>query len=189
MTLPDGFAATVLDGVIIHRPRLFSDRRGRFHESWNRRAFSAAGITTDFVQDNVVVSSKAGTVRGLHFQVPPAAQAKLVFVACGAILDVAVDLRAGSATYGRHTAMTLSAASGEQIYIPTGFAHGYCSLADDTVVVYKVDAFWSLEHEGGLLWNDPALGIDWPVAPENAVIADRDRALPRLADLPRGLFA
>jgi dTDP-4-dehydrorhamnose 3,5-epimerase len=122
-------------------------------------------------------------VRGLHFQVPPTAQAKLVWSVRGAVLDVVVDLRRGSPTFGRHVAVELSPADG-QLYVPVGFAHGYCTLEADTEVVYKVSAPYAPDHEGGVLWNDPDLAIPWPIADADAVLAARDAALPRLADLP-----
>jgi dTDP-4-dehydrorhamnose 3,5-epimerase len=176
------FEQTSLPGVILCRPRLFSDPRGRFHESWNRPRYVQAGIDADFMQDNLAVSTKAGTLRGLHYQRSPMAQAKLVWVIKGAILDVVVDMRPNSASFGRHLALRLSAEGGEQLFVPKGFAHGYCTLEDDCIVAYKVDAPWSPEHEGGIRWNDPALAIDWPVTAEAAIMAERDRQLPLLAE-------
>jgi dTDP-4-dehydrorhamnose 3,5-epimerase len=130
------------------------------------------------------MSVAAGTVRGLHFQVPPRAQDKLVRVTRGSVFDVAVDLRRGAPTYGRHVAVTLSAANWEQVFIPRGFAHGYCSLEPDTEVLYKVTDYYSPEHDRGLLWNDPALGVKWPVPAEAALVSERDRRHPTLAALP-----
>lgn len=176
-----GFHPTAISGVILHRPRQFFDGRGSFHEVWNLEHFAAAGIHAVFMQDNLAVSAKAGTVRGLHFQNAPMAQAKLVWVARGAVLDVALDLRPQSPTYGHHVTARLTAEGGEQLFIPKGFAHAYCTLTDDAVVAYKVDAPWSPQHEGGILWNDPALGIDWPVTPKEAIVAERDMHLPSLA--------
>ena len=181
MTDGPGFHPTVIPGVILFRPRILRDARGGFHEAWNRERFAAAGIDADFMQDNLAVSAKAGTVRGLHFQRAPMAQAKLVCVMRGTVLDVAVDLRPGSPSYGRHVAVRLSAGEGEQLFVPKGFAHGYCTLEDDTVIAYKVDAPWSPAHEGGLAWNDPALEINWPISPEAAILSERDRGLPTLA--------
>lgn len=185
MSGASGFQPTAIAGVILRQPRIFPDMRGAFHEVWNRALFAQAGIHAEFVQDNVAVSAKAGTVRGLHFQRDPMAQAKLMWVARGAVLDVAVDLRPGSPSFGRHVTVRLSAEGGEQLFVPRGFAHGYCTLTDDAVVAYKVDAPWSPEHEGGLLWNDPALGIDWPVAAEDAILAEKDWRLPTLSELAK----
>lgn len=174
---------TALDGVLVVTPRRFGDARGFFSEVFNKKRFAEAGITADFIQDNHSLSGPAGTVRGLHFQRPPCAQAKLVRVLRGAILDVAVDLRRGSPTFGRHVAVELSAQSWRQLYVPAGFAHGFCTLEPDTEVHYKVDAYYSPEHDGGILWNDPALGIAWPVEPQAAVLSDKDGRLPLLKDV------
>ncbi len=174
---------TVLDGVLVATPRRFGDARGFFSETYNRWRFQDAGITADFIQDNHSLSGPTGTVRGLHFQRPPCAQAKLVRAVRGAVLDVVVDLRRTSPTFGRHVAVELSAANWRQLFVPAGFAHGFCTLEPDTEVLYKVDAYYSAEHDGGILWNDPALGIAWPVAAEQAVLSDKDLRLPLLADL------
>jgi dTDP-4-dehydrorhamnose 3,5-epimerase len=176
-------AATAIPDVIRLAPRRFDDARGFFTETYSRRALAAAGISVDFVQDNLACSREAGTIRGLHFQTPPAAQAKLVSVLTGAVLDVAVDIRNGSPSFGRHVAVELSAESGDQLLVPAGFAHGYCTLAPDTRVAYKVSDFYAPEHERGVLWNDPALAIAWPVAPGDAKMSERDRAWPRLAEI------
>ncbi len=165
------------------RPRKFGDDRGFFSETYSRRSFSAAGLDFDFVQDNHSLSATAGTVRGLHFQLPPYAQHKLVRVVRGAILDVAVDLRRGSPSYGRHVSTIISAADWNQVLVPIGFAHGFCTLESHTEVAYKTTDFYAPEHDRGLLWNDPALGIDWPVAATAAILSDKDRAHPRLADV------
>ena len=170
--------------VRIIRPRRHGDARGFFSETWSRQALAEAGIGLDFVQDNHAFSAEAGTVRGLHFQIPPYAQAKLVRVVRGAILDVAVDIRAGSPTYGRHVAAVISAAEWNQILVPVGFAHGLATLEPGTEVLYKVSAPYSPAHDKGLLWNDPALGIDWPVGEAEAIVSDKDRRQPQLADLP-----
>ena len=170
--------------VRIIRPRRHGDARGFFSETWSRQALAEAGIELDFVQDNHAFSAEAGTVRGLHFQIPPYAQAKLVRVVRGAILDVAVDIRAGSPTYGRHVAAVISAAEWNQILVPVGFAHGLATLEPGTEVLYKVSAPYSPAHDKGLLWNDPALGIDWPVGEAEAIVSEKDRRQPRLADLP-----
>jgi dTDP-4-dehydrorhamnose 3,5-epimerase len=143
------------------------------------------GIDVHFVQDNHSLSASKGVVRGLHFQTPPFAQAKLLRVTAGSILDVAVDIRWGSPSFGRHVAVVLCASEGNQIFIPEGFAHGYCTLEPDTEVIYKVSAYYSPEHDRGLLWSDPALGIAWPVSDEEALISEKDRQHPVLSRLPR----
>jgi dTDP-4-dehydrorhamnose 3,5-epimerase len=168
--------------VILKR---FGDERGWFSETFRADLLAQAGITAPFIQDNQSFSAHPGTVRGIHFQTRPHAQAKLVRVLAGAILDVAVDLRRASPSYGRHVAVRLDAAAGHQLFIPVGFGHAFCTLEPNTMVAYKVaGGYYSREHDGNLLWNDPALGIDWPVSAEAAVLSDKDRAAPRLADLP-----
>lgn len=174
---------TTLPGVRLLTPRRFGDERGWFSETWSRRTLAAAGIDHDFVQDNQSLSRPAGTVRGLHFQLAPFAQVKLVRVVRGAILDVAVDLRRGSPTYGRSVAVRLDAENGAQLYVPVGFAHGFCTLEPDSEVFYKVSAPYSAAHDRGLAWDDPALAIDWPVSAEQAILSDKDRRQPKLADL------
>ena len=144
-----------------------------------------AGITVDFVQDNHSLSAVPGTVRGLHFQRPPHAQAKLLRVIRGAVFDVVVDLRHGSPNYGRHVTTTVAAANWNQIFVPVGFAHGFCTLEADTEVIYKVSDYYAPEAESGVLWNDPDLTIDWPFTAEKVVLSDRDRAWPPLRDLSR----
>jgi dTDP-4-dehydrorhamnose 3,5-epimerase len=177
--------ATAIADVVEFVPARFADARGFFSATFSAGALAAAGIAEhDWVQDNHVLSAARGTVRGLHFQIPPAAQAKLVRVTRGAILDVAVDLRRASPTYGRHVAIEISAAAWNQVFVPKGFAHGYCTLEPETEVLYKVGHAYAPEHERGLDWRDPALGIVWPVSPADAVLSDRDRQWPRLADLP-----
>lgn len=169
--------------VKVIRPKKFGDHRGFFSETYSKRAFEAAGLHYDFVQDNQSLSAEVGTVRGLHFQTPPFAQDKLLRVLRGAVYDVAVDIRKGSPTYGRHVAVRVSAEEWNQILIPAGFAHGFCTLEPDTEVLYKVTNFYSPSHDKGLAWDDPALGIDWPVTPDGARLSDKDRTHPRLADL------
>lgn len=169
---------------LIETPR-FGDSRGFFSETYNRRAFAEAGIDAVFVQDNYSLSVARGTLRGLHFQAHPFAQAKLVRVARGRIVDVAVDIRHGSPTFGKHVSVILSGEEGRQILIPVGFAHGLATLEADTEVVYKVSNFYSAEHDKGVSWNDPALGIDWQLGDVEVVLSDKDRRHPRLADLPR----
>lgn len=174
--------ATQIPGVLLLRPHYVQDARGYFVEIYSVRAARAVGLKSEFVQDNQALSRKSGTVRALHFQGPPHAQAKLLRVLHGRIYDVAVDLRTGSPTYGRWTAATLTAQDGEQMFIPHGFAHGYCTLEADTEVAYKVDDYYAPECELGLAWDDPTLAINWPVASTDAVLSDKDRKLPRLAD-------
>jgi dTDP-4-dehydrorhamnose 3,5-epimerase len=174
---------TSIPGILLLLPRRLVDGRGFLAETYNRRRFAEAGVELDWVQENQAASAARGTVRGLHFQAPPAAQAKLVRVLRGAVLDVAVDIRRGSPTFGRHVAVELSAANFRQLLIPVGFAHGYCTLEPDTEVLYKVDGYYSPEHERGIRWDDPALGIDWPVTPDQAVLSEKDRSLPRLGDV------
>lgn len=168
---------------LVHLDR-HPDVRGLFAETYDASAFARLGIDAVFVQDAVSISRAKGTVRGLHFQAPPRAQAKLVRVGRGRIFDVAVDLRRGSPTFGRHVALELAAGDWRQLYIPAGFAHGFCTLADDTEVVYKFGDRYAPECALGILWNDPALGIRWPVAAADAVLSDRDRRNPSFADLP-----
>lgn len=165
-------------------PKRFEDARGFFSETYNAERFAEHGIDIAFVQDNHSLSRPVHTLRGLHFQIPPHAQDKLVRVIAGRILDVAVDIRQGSPTYGRHVARTLTAAGGEQLLVPKGFAHGFCTLEPNTEVLYKVSATYAPAHDKGLLWNDPALDIAWPADPDTMVLSDKDRAHPPLAELP-----
>lgn len=174
--------------VKIIKPKKHGDHRGFFSETYSKRAFEEAGITIDFVQDNHSFSAEQGTVRGLHFQTPPFAQDKLIRVARGAILDVAVDLRVGSPTYGKHVSAVISAAEWNQILVPVGFAHGLVTLEPDTEVLYKVSQIYASDHDKGLLWNDPALDIRWPVPEADAILSAKDRVQPRLADLPASFF-
>jgi dTDP-4-dehydrorhamnose 3,5-epimerase len=176
--------STALPDIKIVNPQRIGDQRGFFSETYNRQRFAEVGIDVEFVQDNHSLSAVPGTVRGLHFQSEPFAQAKLIRVVRGRILDVAVDIRRSSPTFGRHVAVELSAENGSQLLIPVGFAHGFCTLEPDTEIVYKVSAYYSAAHDHGLRWNDPALGIDWPVALTNAVLSDKDRCQPLLAELP-----
>ena len=176
-------SALAIPDIKLITPRRFADPRGVFTETFSRSRFTAAGLAADFVQDNHSLSRPAGTVRGLHFQRAPHAQAKLVRVLRGAIFDVALDIRPGSPSYGRHVALQLSAESGGMILVPEGFAHGFCTLTADTEVFYKVSRDYAPNHEGGILWNDPALGIDWPIDAAGAVLSDRDRKWPRLSEL------
>ena len=167
------------------RPVRHHDPRGFFSEIFREDVLQRHGIDIAFIQENHSLSVDHGVVRGLHFQVPPKGQAKLVRVAAGSILDVAVDIRWGSPSYGRHVAIVLSAAEGNQLFIPAGFAHGFCTLEPNTEVVYKVDRYYSADHDRGMLWNDPELGIAWPVAEAAALLSDKDQRQPRLAELSR----
>ena len=171
--------------VLIITPKKFGDHRGFFSETWNRKTFvEATGIDDDFVQDNHSLSAEKGVIRGLHFQSPPYAQGKLVRVSRGSILDVAVDIRRGSPTYGRHATVELSAENWRQLWVPPGFAHGFCTLEPDTEVQYKVTGYYAPDNDHGLAFDDPAIGIDWPVPAADAILSDRDRRHPRLEDLP-----
>lgn len=160
-----------------------NDDRGSFSEIYVRPKFAASGLNYDFIQDNESISDRVGTVRGLHFQQPPFAQTKLVRVLRGRILDVAVDLRHWSPTYGQHVAIELSDSDDGQILIPAGFAHGFCTLEPDTVVTYKVDQVYSAAHDRGVRWNDPAINIRWPVKSADAILSEKDRGLPAFAAL------
>jgi len=165
-------------------PRRFTDARGFFCETYHKRRFAEAGLAVEFVQDNVSVSRFRGVVRGLHYQVPPAGQAKLIWVVRGAIFDVAVDLRRSSTTFGQHVAMVLSAEEGRQLFVPEGFAHGFAVLEPDTEVHYKTSNYYSPQHERGVFWGDPALGIAWPIRSEEAILSDKDARLPPLSQQP-----
>lgn len=170
--------------VWTYTPRLFEDERGAFSETYSDKALAEALGGVRFVQDNQVLSHRRGTMRGLHFQKPPTAQDKLVRVLRGSIVDVAVDIRRASPTYGRWVAATLSAQNRLQIFVPKGFAHGYVTLEPDTEVLYKVSDFYSAKDEGGVCWNDPALAIDWGMPAGEISANERDAMLPPLADLP-----
>lgn len=170
--------------VIVLRPKKFGDHRGFFSETFRKSVLQDLGLEIDFVQDNHSFSADKGTVRGLHFQTGEFAQHKLVRVVRGSILDVAVDIRRGSPTYGRWASAVISATEWNQILVPIGFAHGLCTLEPDTEVVYKVSSYYSPEHDHGLLWNDPALGIDWPVSQDEAVLSGKDHKHPTLEQLP-----
>ncbi|MGZ3273510.1 MAG: dTDP-4-dehydrorhamnose 3,5-epimerase [Caulobacteraceae bacterium] len=171
-----------LPEVLVITPRRFGDARGWFSETYVRRELEKAGIADVFTQDNQAYSAQRGTLRGLHLQVPPEPIAKLVRCLKGAIFDVAVDVRAGSPTYGRWVGAEISAEDGRQFYCPRGFAHAYITLQPDTEVFYKIDGYYAPAAERGLRWNDPAIGIAWPVPEADIVLNDRDRTLPLLAD-------
>jgi dTDP-4-dehydrorhamnose 3,5-epimerase len=173
-----------LQGIKLVRSVRMSDARGYFAETYVRRDFLAAGIEHEFIQDNESRSHVAGTVRGLHFQVPPFAQTKLVRVLRGRIHDVVVDLRRSSPTYGKHLAVELDETTGDQLLVPTGFAHGFCTLVPDSVVFYKVDKVYSANHDRGVHWADLTLGIEWPIAAAEAVVSEKEGGLPQLCDLP-----
>jgi len=169
-------------------PRRFTDVRGAFTETWNDQVFRETIANAGFVQDNQSISAKKGTIRGLHFQKPPYAQGKLIRLLRGSILDIAVDIRRGSPTYGEHVAVMLDATDGEQLWVPEGFLHGFCTLEDETEVFYKVTSYYSSSHDAGVLWSDQDLHIQWPVDPESAVLSEKDQKHPPLRDLPDFFF-
>lgn len=172
---------TSIDGVFILEPRLFEDARGYFFESYNQKEFDEKVRKVNFVQDNESKSSY-GVIRGLHFQKPPFCQSKLVRVVKGSVLDVAVDIRYGSPTFGRHVAVELSAENHLQFFVPRGFAHGFSVLTDEVVFQYKCDNFYAPQAEGAIAWNDPAIGIDWKVPTGRIILSEKDRRHPLLAD-------
>ncbi|WP_240371429.1 dTDP-4-dehydrorhamnose 3,5-epimerase [Anoxybacteroides rupiense] len=171
---------TTFDSAFILEPTVYGDVRGFFMESYNEKTFRELGFDLRFVQDNHSLSVKAGTIRGLHYQLSPRAQTKLVRVTRGAIYDVIVDIRRGSPTFGKWQGFILSADNKRQLLVPKGFAHGFCTLVDHTEVQYKVDAYYSPEHDRGILWNDPSLGIDWPMP--TPVLSEKDANHPLLVD-------
>jgi dTDP-4-dehydrorhamnose 3,5-epimerase len=173
-----------IPSVKVIRPKKHGDARGFFSETFSQRDLQNWGIDISFVQDNHAFSAQRGTVRGLHFQTAPFAQHKLVRAVRGAILDVAVDLRVGSPTYGQHVSAVISAEEWNQILVPIGFAHGLVTLEPNTEILYKVSNYYSPEHDNGLLWNDPALGIEWPIDEGAALLSEKDTRQPRLADMP-----
>lgn len=169
---------TQLPNVKILSPPRFGDDRGYFSESWNAQILDDLNLAHDFVQDNESISRYVGTVRGLHYQAPPFAQAKLVRVVVGSILDVVVDVRVGSLNYGKWVSVNLSACNGRQLLVPRGFLHGFVTLAPNTHVIYKVDNFYNAGADGAVMWNDPDLAIDWGVADDAAVLSAKDAAAP-----------
>ncbi len=180
--MPDlEFVQTELAGLCLLTPRRFGDHRGFFAETYSRRIFARHDIEVDFVQDNHSLSRQIGTVRGLHFQAPPRAQAKLVRCGRGAIFDVAVDIRRGSPTFGQWVGYELSAENGRQLFIPAGFAHGFMTLEPDSEIVYKVSDYYAPETEGALRWDDPAIGIKWPLKGD-AILSSKDADALLLAD-------
>ncbi|MEL7123861.1 MAG: dTDP-4-dehydrorhamnose 3,5-epimerase, partial [Bacteroidota bacterium] len=175
------FHDTPIKGLKVFEPKVFKDERGYFFEAFNSKTFEAADIATNFVQDNQARSTY-GILRGLHYQIPPYAQAKLVRVVEGEVLDVAVDLRANSETYGQSYSIVLSAENKKQLFVPRGFAHGYVVLSETAEFFYKCDNFYSKIHEGGLNYNDPKLEIDWKVPADQLVVAERDQNFPVLGE-------
>ncbi|MBO6824772.1 MAG: dTDP-4-dehydrorhamnose 3,5-epimerase [Sneathiella sp.] len=173
---------TAIKDVIIITPKRFGDSRGFFSEVWNAQNFAKAGITDAFVQDNHAFSSEKGTLRGLHYQTDPHAQGKLVRVTRGAVLDVAVDIRVGSPTFGLHVAVELSSENWRQLWVPKGFAHGYVTLTENVEFLYKVSGRYSPENEAGIIWNDPDLGINWGLSEEEVHLSDKDKILPKFKD-------
>ena len=174
--------ATEIPEVKLLVPKKFGDHRGFFSETYNRRAMTEAGIDLEFVQDNHSLSAEKGVVRALHYQLPPMSQDKLIRVTRGAILDVAVDIRKASPTFGKHITAVISAENWRQILVPVGFAHGFITLEPNTEVIYKVTRYYSPAHERGIIWNDPDLSIRWGIAPEQAILSKRDTVHPLLID-------
>lgn len=175
------FLKTEISGVLIFEPKVLEDSRGYFYESYNELVFHQAGINNHIVQDNQSLSGY-GVIRGLHYQLAPHAQMKIVRVIQGIILDVAVDIRKGSPTFGKSFSIELSEENKKQLYIPAGFAHGFSVLSQTATVLYKCDSFYNKESEGGIRFDDPALNIDWKIPAGRAVISDKDKQLPLLAD-------
>jgi dTDP-4-dehydrorhamnose 3,5-epimerase len=173
-----------IDGPLLFTPARHGDARGFFSEVFRQDLFEAEVGSVVFVQDNHSFSAPKGTLRGLHFQAPPAAQGKLVRVTRGAVMDVAVDIRRASPTFGRHVAVELSAENWAQLWVPPGFLHGFCTLMDDTEFLYKVTARYSPEHDGAVSWNDPDIAIEWPFPEAALTLSSKDLKAPRLADLP-----
>lgn len=169
--------------VLLIKPRKFEDARGFFSETFSAPVAEKSGLPSRYVQDNLSLSKKAGTIRGLHYQTPPFAQDKIVRVIRGRILDVAVDLRQGSPHYGRHVAVELSGSTLDQLHIPAGFAHGFCTLEDDTEIFYKVSALYAPANDAGIIWDDPDIGIKWPVDVKSVILSDKDTKHPRLRDV------
>jgi dTDP-4-dehydrorhamnose 3,5-epimerase len=178
------FESLAIADVKLITPRIFRDDRGFFSETWNERALAEAGIPARFVQDNHALSVAKGTVRGLHFQLSPHAQDKLIRCTRGAILDVAVDIRRSSPAFGRHVTAILSARNWAQLWVPKGFAHGYVTLEPDTEVIYKVTDYYSPAHDRGILWSDPALAIAWTVGADEVQLSAKDKVWPALREAP-----
>jgi dTDP-4-dehydrorhamnose 3,5-epimerase len=176
------FVPTIISDILIICPNIFGDSRGSFSETYKKSAFQDIGVNIDFIQDNRSISVHVNTIRGLHFQVPPFAQSKHVSVQHGRIFDVAVDLRRSSPTFLQHVAVELTAEGGEQLFIPVGFAHGFCTLEPNTVVTYKVDQYYAPAHEVGLHWRTHELGIEWPCGAEEGHLSPKDALLPNKID-------
>ncbi|HEY4040452.1 MAG TPA: dTDP-4-dehydrorhamnose 3,5-epimerase [Rhodopila sp.] len=176
--------ALQIGGVKLITPARFTDPRGFFSETWVSGRFGEAGVPGPFIQDNHVVSRGVGVLRGLHCQIGPNAQGKLVRCVRGAIYDVAVDARRGSPTFGRYVSAEISAANWTQIWIPVGFLHAYCTLTEETEVIYKVTGAYDRAAERGVIWNDPDIGIKWPIAADRVILSEKDKVLPRLSDMP-----
>ncbi len=172
------FTQTEIPGLLLFEPKIWGDDRGHFFEAYNKQTFVEAGIRTDFVQDNQALSSY-GVLRGLHYQIEPYAQAKLVRVLKGEVLDVVVDIRQGSPTYGKSYAVRLSAENQKQLFVPRGFAHGYVVLSEQSIFFYKCDNYYSKAHEGGIIYNDLNLNIDWQIDLKEAILSEKDQILPR----------
>lgn len=177
------FDSLPIQGLMLVTPPKHGDGRGFFCETYNASSWIKHGFNYNFVQDNHSLSVDIGTLRGLHFQKPPFAQDKLVRVLRGRILDIAVDLRQSSPTFGKYFSIELSLENWKQLFIPIGFAHGFITLEPNTEVFYKVTNFYSREHDAGVAWNDPEIAIDWPLSPENIMLSEKDKILPRLEDL------
>lgn len=175
------FIETGFAGLKVFEPRVFADSRGYFFESFNKNVFSEAGIEVEFVQDNES-KSQGGVLRGLHYQLNPFAQAKLVRVVEGEVLDVVVDIRKGSPTFGKHFDILLSAENKKQLFIPRGFAHGFSVVSETCIFQYKCDNYYSKESEGGILFNDADLNIDWKIKTDEAIVSDKDKTLPAFKD-------
>lgn len=172
-----------IEGIMLIEPKRHYDIRGFFCETYNAAELAKHGIDINFVQDNLSLSTGSGTVRGLHFQSPPFAQAKLIRVVRGAIFDVAVDIRKGSPTFGKHVGVELSAENALQLFVPEGFAHGFATLRSLTEIVYKVSVPYSKDHDQGIFWDDPSLRIHWPVSSENAILSPKDLVMPVLKEI------
>lgn len=176
------FITTTIDGLFIIEPKIWRDDRGYFFESYNKKCFEEAGIHVDFVQDNQSLSQK-GTLRGLHAQADPNAQGKLVRVIQGRVMDIAVDIRKNSETYGQHLAIELSGETNRMLWVPPGFLHGFVTLEDNTIFTYKVSGLYNKSSEFGVLWNDPELNIDWGIVPNEVILSEKDQNLPLFKDL------
>lgn len=173
------FHKTGIEGLVLFEPKVFGDHRGYFYESYNKSVFEDGGVEADFVQDNISFSRR-GVLRGLHYQLNPYAQAKLVRVNRGEVLDVVVDIRKSSPTYGKTYTVLLNDENKLQLFVPRGFAHGFVVLSEEAEFCYKCDNFYNKEHEAGIIYNDPALGIDWKIPAEEAILSDKDKVLPAM---------